>query len=203
MAAYPVVFGLVRPERFDRMHVLLRFAVFAVLAMFGICVGHVGSMVYFLLPVVVAVLVSRRGAFGYMAEDAPRVARALQWILGAFAYLALLTDRLPTAETDGPIRFEVHPESTPTVAGALLRLVTSIPLAIVLGVLGIIASIVMGIASLFVLFTERQPAQLFDFQCAVMRLSARFFAYHASFVDRYPPLTLEPGPSTPAPVMTR
>jgi len=202
MAAYPVVFDIVRPERFDRLHVLLRFVVFAVLAMFGVCVGHVGSFVYFVLPVVVAVLVAQKGSFRYMAEDGPRVAMALRWILGAFAYLALLTDRLPTGDTDGPIRFEIHPESSPTAGTALLRLVTSIPFAIALAVLGIVASMVMGIASLFVLFTERVPAQVYDFQCAVMRASARFFAYHASFVDRYPPLSLEPGPSTSASVVS-
>lgn len=195
MAAYPVVFGIVRPERFARMHVLLRFVVFAVLAMFGVCVGHVGAFVFFVLPVVVAVLVAQKGSFRYMAEDGPRVARALQWILGAFAYLALLTDRLPSAETDGPVRYEIHPEASPTVGGALMRLITSIPMALVLALLGIIASMVMGVASLFVLFTERQPAGLYDFQCAVMRASARFFAYHASFVDRYPPLSLEPAAS--------
>lgn len=193
MTTYPVHFRVTRPEKFDRVQLLLRVVVLAALSCLGATLGAVMGFAYFALPLVAAILVSQRGAAGFMERSAPRVARALAWLMALFAYFFLLTDRLPLDGSDASATLEVHPRGNPSVGDALLRFITSLPSAFVFGLLCLIAYAVWLISALMIVITETYPPGLYDFQCGVLRWQARLLAYHGSLVDKYPPFSFEPG----------
>jgi len=188
---YPVLLHVTPPVRWDRVQILLRVAIFALLAAVGVSVGWLSCALYLLLPVVAAVLISGRGAEGYLVGPGRDVARVLAWWNALLAYLLLLTDRFPLGrEEPTPVRFDVVASGHPTVGRALMRLITSLPEAIVLVVLSTVASVVWLIGAIAVLVDERVPAFAWRYLHFVLELQARLLAYHASLVDPYPPLRL-------------
>lgn len=72
----------------------------------------------------------------------------------------------------------------------LVKWLLVIPHAIVLSILGIIATIAVIPLVLAVLFIGRYPRGLFDFLVGVGRWNARVEAYAMFLVDRYPPFSL-------------
>jgi hypothetical protein len=198
MTAYPVFFSVARPEKFDRAQLALRIALLVVLSIFGLTMGAIFGLVYLVLPIVVAISLRANGSARYLVDGAPRFSRALRAILGAFAYVALLVDRLPEGEGDERVQLAIEPGAwpaprAPSVGTALLRLIYSLPSAFVLGILTIPAWIVWLVAAVMILFTEEYPAGLHDFQCGVLRWQARLLAYHACLVDAYPPFAFDSG----------
>jgi Domain of unknown function (DUF4389) len=82
----------------------------------------------------------------------------------------------------------------------LVKWLLAIPHFIVLFFL-IIAFFVVTIVAFFaILFTERYPRSLFDFNLGVLRWAWRvsFYTYDALGTDRYPPFSLGPEPNYPA-----
>lgn len=197
MTSYPVSFSVTRPERFDRLGLGLRIVLLLVLSVVGITMGAIFGLLYLGLPVVAAIALRHGDTARFHAEDAPRLTRALRWVMGASAYLALLTDRFP--ETDADVRFAIEPGAWsfagrgPTVGGALVRILSGIPSALVLGILGFAAWVVWLVAAVLILFTEHYPEGLFAFQCGVLRWQARLLAYQASLVEAYPPYVFDTG----------
>ena len=191
--AYPVTFDVSRPEKFERPHVFLRILVYILL-------GWILGLVYLAVPVVAAVFVSQKGADKYLEEDGPRITGWLRWLIALYAYLAILTDRFPTEKPEEIVRFEVSTGGSPTVGSALLRLIYSIPSALVLGLLTWVSYVVWVIAAVMVLIQENYPDGLYNFQRGVLRWEARLLGYHASLVDEYPPFALDTGPE-PAPAV--
>jgi hypothetical protein len=194
MTTYPVVFSVSRPERFDRIQILLRILILATLSCVGLTLGAVMAAGYLVLPLIAAVLLSQRGPERFMTEGAPRLRRALTWVMAFFAYFFLLTDRAPLESPEPSVQLEIRPSGAPTAGDALLRFVTSIPSALVFLILNFIAYIFWIVGALMILLTESYPAGLYDFQCGVLRWMARLVAYHASLVDTYPPFTFDAGP---------
>jgi hypothetical protein len=207
MASYPVYFSVARPARFDRVQIALRVVLLALLSCVGLTMGVIFSALYLALPVVAAVMLSQGGPSRFLADGAPRISRGLRWVMSAYAYISLLTDRLPGGEPGGSVSFAIEPGSWSTLEGsangpsaktALLRLLYSIPSALILGILTVMAWFVWLVAALLIVLTETYPEGLYDFQCGVLRWQARLFAYQASLVEAYPPFSLDVGPDADA-----
>lgn len=179
----------------QRVQVLIRLAILAVLAMIG-C-SSVYWLLYLALPVVAALLVSQYGAEGYLRDKAPGAIRVLRWFAGAYAYLWLLTDALPTAEGAGPVELSVATGGRPSPGSALLRLVTSLPALLLLALLSLVAAPLWVVGAFAVLVAERMPTFIADFIAMKLRYQFRLVAYHLSLVDAYP--VIADGPLTHAP----
>ena len=195
--AYPVTFDVDRPEKLERPHVFLRILVAVIV--YTVASGILG-LVYLAIPVVAAIFVSQKGGEKYLAEDGPRVTGWLRWIVAFYAYLGILTDRFPTETPEEIVRFEVQTGGRPTVGSALLRLIYSIPSAIVLSILSIASAVIWIIAAVMVLVQESYPDGLYNFQRGILRWEARLLGYHASLVEQYPPFALDTDPE-PAPAV--
>jgi len=185
--AYAVTFDATRPQKFERPQVFLRIIVYFVLS-------FVTSVAYLGLPVIAAIWISQKGSEKFIAEDGPRIKGWLRWIVALYAYLYMLTDRFPSSSAEEDIKFDLQPGGAPTVGSALLRLIYSIPSALVAGALVWVASVIWLIASVMVLMQETYPDGLYDFQRGVVRWQARLLAYHASLVGEYPPFAFDTGP---------
>ena len=189
-ADYPVTFDVTRPEKFERPHLAIRILILIILSILSEIVG----LIYLLLPVLAAIFISQKGSERFLAEDGPRMTGWLRWLVAIDAYIALLTDRFPTEKPEQIIRFDVQASGSPTVGSALLRLIYSIPSALILGLLSIVSAVIWLIAAVMILVNESYPQGLFDFQRGVVRWGARLLAYHASLTDQYPPFALDTGP---------
>jgi hypothetical protein len=189
----PVTFDVERPTAFDPAHVFLRVALLIVIGW----IGHPLGLLWLGVPAAAAILVSQRDGQRYLDESGPTVTRVLGWIVAAFAYLALLTDRLPD-RGEPPVRFEVERSGSPTVKSVLLRILTAIPNLIVFAIIGFFGAIVWVIAAVLVVVKGTYPEGMWRFLLGIVRWEACLLAYLASLVDRYPPFTLETGPVSPA-----
>jgi hypothetical protein len=179
-----------RPERFAPAHLVIRLLLLIGVSTLAGSHGWPGLFVYMGLPAISGILISEHGGRGYLDRDAPGLIRVLHWLVGLYAYMALLTDRFPTGSDDA-IRLEVVPSGEPTVGSAVTRIVTSLPALLALWVLGLLGFFVWIIAAVFVVVSRHYPDGLFDFQCGVLRFHARFLAWHASLTDRYPSSMME------------
>ncbi len=179
----PVVFDVDRPPAFRRAHVVLRLLLLVVISW----IGHPFGLLWIGLPVVAAILVSQKGGQRYVDEQGPAVTRALRWIVGVVAYLALLTDDVTGGEG---LRLEVRRSGSPTVGSALLRILYAIPSMIVLAILGFAGAVVWVLAAVWVLVAERYPERFWRFLRGLVRWYARLLAYLASLVGDYPPFSL-------------
>ena len=187
---YPVQVFVELPERYERSQLLLRFLVMILLSALHQPFGGISCGLYFVLPVVAAVLISQRGGSQFISTDAGWMRSTLEWIMGLFAYLMLVTDRVPLDASKRSLHLKVRPGGTPTVGTALVRFFTSLPHVLVLSVLGMLSALIWIVAALSVLFTESYPPTLQRFQRNLLAWTARFFVYHCSLIEDYPPFSL-------------
>jgi hypothetical protein len=195
--SYPVTLELQLEERFERMQLLLRLLVCMAIGVLHQSMGGIFGALYLLLPVVVAILISRKGGAGFLDEDSHWLVLSLEWVIGLYAYLLFVTDRFPLPSQPRHARLIVQPTGTPSVGHALARLLLSIPHAFVLAILGLVSGIVWLLAAVMILFTERYPSGLHAFQRKYVAWMARFFVYHASLVEAYPPFSFDDHRRTP------
>jgi hypothetical protein len=184
MNPHPIQLRLEHAPHMDRAHVVIRLILLIALGAVG-C-SSVYWMLYLTLPAFAAMRISQTTAQRYLADDGPRIARALKWLAGAYAYLWLLTDVLPSSNHEGVVDLEMNPSGTPTTSTALLRLVTTLPALLMLAALSVAAGLLWPVGAVFVLVGRRMPDVLFDFFLLTLRGQFRCIAYHLSLVDRYP-----------------
>ena len=187
---YPATLEARLPAHFDRRQLLVRMVVLAVIGVLHQTAGGLLAALYLVLPVVVALLIVQKGGARFLSEDGRWLVSVLDWVMAVYAYLLFVTDRFPLPSSDKDVYVVVRPGQPPTAARALFRLVTSLPHAFVLAVLGVVASVVGFIAALSILVVERYPATLQRFQRDVLSWMTRLFAYHAALVEPYPPFLL-------------
>lgn len=190
---HPVQLRVEPAPRLMRIHVVIRLVLLAALGTLG-C-SSLYWLLYLAIPAGVALALSQTGSERYLAQSAPRIARVLGWLAGAYAYLWLLTDELPSTAPDperpSPVALAIDFGGTPTIGAALLRLVYSLPALVVLAILSFAATILWVVAAIWILVAERAPAGLADFFALTLRYQFRLIAYHLSLVDRYPSLVSE------------
>lgn len=185
------------PAQLSRAHLLVRLLVAIVLGGLTKGIGGwPGGVLYLVLPAAAAILISQHGAVRYLGSDGGKVVRVLDWILGFIAYMALLTDEFPSKQSR--VHYDFVPSGSPTVASAVLRIFTSIPAAIVIGLLGIVSGFVAFVQMVSVLFVGHYARSFFEFQCGIVRIQARLYAYHASLTETYPTFSFHSTPTLPA-----
>lgn len=189
---YPVDIEVTPPPRYERIQLLLRFAILIALGIAGVSMGWLFGLLYLFLPVVAAVAIASHGPSGYL-EESGALRRVLAWVVSLQAYMLLVTDRFPVGAEAPGMHMTIEPGGAPTATHALLRWFASIPSALLLMVFGIVSGVLCFVGALFVLFTETQPAGIVRFQIAMVRWLARLLGYHASLVEPYPPFTLDVG----------
>jgi len=188
-STYPVTLDVERPARFERVQVLFRLLILALLGVLHQTLGGLFCALYLLLPVVAAIAIGRKGTAGVRGEGVRGFVGAFDWLVGFYAYLLFVTDSFPGRADDRASHLWLQPTGSPSVGRALARLATSLPHAIVLAVLGVASALVAFVVAVSVLATERCPEPLHAFQRDVVAWMARFFAYHASLVEEYPPFS--------------
>ncbi len=200
--AYPVHFAAERPVRFTRVQLLARLAAFVVLGMVSLSFGTILLVLYLALPIYAASRIASPGSPSeYLREDGPRVARLLHWAGSVFAWVGLVTDRLPSHRADETVAFTVEPNPVElTTRSALLRVLTGVPSAFVLMLLCWIGALVWLWAALWVLAAERVGPGAHNYLLGLQRWSVRLLAYQACLVDEYPPFSFADQPlGLPAP----
>jgi len=96
-----------------------------------------------------------------------------------------------------PVTFEADYVERRNRLTTFFRLILVIPLAIVLYLFGIIASIAILIAWLAIVITGRYPQGLYDFVASFNRFLARATGYAALLCDPYPPFGGSDAPDYP------
>ncbi|HYM55313.1 MAG TPA: DUF4389 domain-containing protein, partial [Solirubrobacteraceae bacterium] len=96
-----------------------------------------------------------------------------------------------------PVTFEADYVEQRSRLTTFFRLILVIPVAIVLYVFGIVASIAILIAWFAIVFTGRYPQGLYDFVAGFNRFLARVTAYAVLLCDPYPPFNGAPDQSYP------
>jgi hypothetical protein len=200
-AAYPVKLDVARPEASSR---LLNFPLFiGIFIRSVLLIPHLVALVFLgavalvlYLIATVAILFSGKypkGLFDFIAGWQ-------RWTALVSVYAVGLVDRYPpftiSAQEGYPAAFSVEYADKSNrllnfpLLGVYIRELLSIPNAIVLALLGIVAMIVILIAPFGVLFTGKYPVGLHDFMVGVQRWSARLSAYYFGLTDKYPPFSL-------------
>jgi uncharacterized protein DUF4389 len=103
-------------------------------------------------------------------------------------------------DAERPVRLSGRLESPLSRWLWLVKWVLVIPHIVILVVLWIAFLVLSVVAFFAILFTERYPRGIFEFNLGVLRWTWRvsFYSYAALGTDRYPPFTLGEEPSYPA-----
>ena len=120
------------------------------------------------------------------------------WRANFYGYGALGTDRYPPFALgevpDYPARLEVdYPDGLSRGLVLIKWWLLAIPQFIAIWVIGMVASVVVFVAGLVLLFTGRYPQELFDFVMGLNRWTQRVLGYTALMTDAYPPFRFDGG----------
>lgn len=179
-----VVFRVQSPAARGRLHLLIRIVLLLALGSLGW--SSIYWLLYLTIPALVALIIITNGAQRFIAESAPGIVRLLRWLAGAYAYLWMLTDVPPGQGSPDHLTLAIVPSGEPTAVSAILRIIYSIPAAILLMLLSFAAGWVWVIGAVAILFAGQLPEFANNFIALTLRYQFRLLAYHCSLVDRYP-----------------
>jgi hypothetical protein len=186
---YPVHYDVARPLRFTALQLALRVLVFLAVGAAGTSFGALFAVTYVALPVIVAGrLAMRDDPAAFLLRDGPRLTTALRWIAAVTGWAGLVIDEVPLRVPDA-MRLSIEGAPSPTAGSAIVRLVSGLPSALVLSILGAIGVFVWLWAALSVLLTQQVGPRAFAYLVGLQRWSVRLLAYQASLVDAYPPFS--------------
>lgn len=189
MTDYPVHYYVSHPNRFTRVQLLARVVAFCALGVVGVSFGTIFAFAYLALPVVAAIRLGSLNPEAYRSTDGPHIVRALRWFAAVCAWAGLVSDRIPSEAPDDIVQVRFDSHARPTPSSAIWRVISGLPSALALAVLGCIGSLVWLWAALSVAITERVGQMAFRYLAGVQRWSIRLLAYQASLVDEYPPFS--------------
>jgi hypothetical protein len=183
--AYPVRVEVDYHEEQDRLFTFLRILLlipaFVVLYFVQIAAGVVTLIAWF------AILFTGRFPQG-MHEF---VGRALRWQTRVTACAMLLTDKYPPFNGDDdlayPIRVQVDYQEQHNRLTTFFRYFLVLPAAIVAGLVGFVANLVVFAAWFVIVFTGKFPKGMHDFVGQALRWQTRVNAYGMLLTDVYPP----------------
>jgi len=197
MISYPLHYRIAQPGRCSRLQLLLRVLAFVALGVLGLSFGTVFLFGFIALPVFAASRLSVKPPAAYLADDGSRILRLLRWFAAVSAWAGLVAETLPGKAPEDTVLLDLdadaHP-TPPTPASAAWRVLTGIPSALVLALLGCIGCLVWLWAALSILFNQRIGADAFNYLAGLQRWSVRLLAYQASLVERYPPFSFDDSP---------
>jgi hypothetical protein len=197
IVSYPATLETGFPPQFERVQVLYRLLLLVAIGFLHQMLGSLAGVLYLFLPIVAAVSIYRNGGIGLRAEETRSFISVIDWAVSFYAYFLFVIDRFPLAR-ERDARLSVEAVGSPRGGAALARLVTTLPHAIVLSVLGVASVLVAVAMGISVLVTGKAPDALYGFQRDVVAWIGRVLAYHSSLVDTYPPFALTTGDATHA-----
>jgi hypothetical protein len=148
---------------------------------------------WFALPLMAAGhLAWRGGRDRFAAEDRPRMADGLEWLVGLYGWASLAAPRPPWRPGPRAVRLRLPPPSRPPRASvAAARLVTCLPGAVAALLVGVVALLPWLALVLCVLVAGRAPA-------ALRRIQARVLTLEAAVLCRQAAVTGGSSPGPPA-----
>ena len=193
---YAVHYSVDKPESFTRLQLLIRMVAFIAVGVVGLSFGTVFLFAYLALPAFAA---SRLAASPdtYVDENGPQVLRVLHWLAAICAWAGLINEHLPGRIGEAHVHIDLEGSAHPNPRSALLRVLTGIPSALVLGVLCWIGVFVWLWAALSILLNEQVGSRAFHYLEGLQRWSIRLLVYQASLVDEYPPFSFSDTPPLP------
>jgi hypothetical protein len=196
MSPYPVHFDVESTARFTRVQLVVRLVALMVFGMLGISIGSVFAIAYLLLPIYAASRIASLGsAADYARRDGSHVLSVLRWFTAVSAWAGLATDGLPARSPEETVRLELAATThAATPISALLRILTGLLSAAMLGLLGCLGVFFWLLAGLSILAREEIGPATFSYLVGLQRWGVRLLAHQACLVDQYPPFTLADGP---------
>ena len=185
MSAYPVSVSVAKPDRFQRVHLLLRIGLWIVVT-YGF-----NSFLLLAGPVISAVLVAQRGDQSFHERYGEIYGKVVAFMMGLQGYMFFASDEFPEWGEGGALRYDYTPTGEPSVGSALLRIVMVIPHVIALWFVGILALALGFVAAVTVLFSQSVPHGVWKFLMGYVAWEARVLSYFLSMVEEYPPFSLD------------
>ncbi|HET7538664.1 MAG TPA: DUF4389 domain-containing protein [Polyangiaceae bacterium] len=194
--SYPVHFDVEPVARFTRVQLLVRVVAALALGVLHFSLGTVFWLAYLLLPIYAASRIATLGsAAEYSHRDGPRVMRALHWLAAVNAWAGLVVEALPAHGPEETVRVTLdRTPATSSALSALLRIVTGLLSALVLGILGCVGFLVWIWASLSILARESVGSGALWYLVGLQRWGLRLLVHQACLVDQYPPFSFSDGP---------
>jgi hypothetical protein len=189
------------PERLDRLTTLLRAIWILPIAVIWSLVagsgdgGRTGGALFGGLWLAIVLMIAVRLVYPRWWFDFARELTRFGARIGA--YLALLTDRIPSTVDEQSVHLEIdYPDVRRDLNRwlPLVKWLLAIPHYVVLAFLWIGAVVAVVVAWFAILLTGQYPRALFDYVVGVNRWTLRVSAYAFLLVtDRYPPFSLKEG----------
>ena len=185
MSAYPVSVSVAKPDRFQRVHLLLRIGLWIVVTYLF------NSFLLLAGPVISAVLVAQRGDQNFHERYGEIYGKGVAFMMGLQGYMFFASDDFPEWGEGGSLRYDYTPTGEPTVGSALLRIIMVIPHLIALWIVGLLALALGFVAAVTVLFSQSVPHGVWKFLMGYVAWDARVLTYFLSMVEEYPPFSLD------------